>query len=40
MNLKRNLELELALLLDKKSKGAQIRSRANWIEQGEKKSYF
>ena len=30
----------MALLLDKKSKGAQIRSRANWIEQGEKNSSY
>ena len=40
MNLKRNLESELALLLDKKSKGAKIRSRANWIEQGKKNSSY
>ena len=37
MNRKRDLENELSELIDKKTFGAQIRSRANWIEQGEKK---
>ena len=36
MNRKRYLENELSELIDKKTFGAQIRSRANWIEQGEK----
>ena len=41
MNRKRNLENELNRLIDNKAKGAQIRSRANWIEQGEtNSSYF
>ena len=41
MNRKRHLECELNRLIDNKAKGAQIRSRANWIEQGEtNSSYF
>ena len=35
------LENELSQLYDKKSKGAQIRSRVKWIEEGERNtSYF
>ena len=33
---KRDLEKELSDLCDDKFKGAQIRSRARWIEEGEK----
>ena len=42
MNEKKNpLENELSKLYDKKSKGAQIRSRVKWIEEGERNtSYF
>ena len=41
MNRKRELENELSELCDSKFKGAQIRSRAQWIENGEKStSYF
>lgn len=39
----KQLEIELSLdeIYNKKSKGAYIRSRANWIEQSEKfTSYF
>ena len=35
MNRKRHLESELNILIENKAKGAQLRSRANWIEQGE-----
>jgi hypothetical protein len=41
MNKKRKLENELTELINKKAKGAQIRSRAKWIVDGEKStSYF
>ena len=41
MNRKRHLENELNLLIDNRAKGAQIRSRINWTEKGEKNtSYF
>jgi hypothetical protein len=41
MNRKRYLETSLTNLINEKSKGAQIRSRANWVEKGEKNtSYF
>ena len=41
MNEKKTLENELSQLYDKKSKGAQIRSRVKWIEEGERyTSYF
>ena len=40
MNKKRKLESELKELIDKKAKGAQIRSRANWIDRGETNSSF
>jgi hypothetical protein len=36
MNRKRYLETSLTNLMNEKSKGAQIRSRANWVEKGEK----
>lgn len=40
-NKKRQLEKELKELIDKKAKGAQIRSRAKWIDEGEiNSSYF
>ena len=41
MNEKKTLENELSQLYDKKSKGAEIRSRVKWIEEGERNtSYF
>ena len=41
MTKKKKLEQELSELCDNKSKGAQIRSRAQWIEKGERNtSYF
>ena len=40
MNEKRNLENELNDLINRKAAGAQIRSRANWIENGEKNSAY
>ena len=41
MNRKRELEDRLSELYDKKCKGAQIRSRSKWINEGEKNtSYF
>lgn len=41
MKEKRTLENELTHLYDKKSRGAQIRSRVKWIEEGERNtSYF
>lgn len=40
MNRKRELETELSELINKKAKGAQIRSRANWIENGEKNTAY
>jgi hypothetical protein len=36
MNRKRYLETSLTNLINEKSKGVQIRSRANWVEKGEK----
>ena len=36
MNKKHDLENHLNNLYDKKSKGAHIRSRANWVNEGEK----
>lgn len=40
MNRKRELETELSELINKKAKGAPIRSRANWIENGEKNNAY
>ena len=40
MNRKRDLESQLSNLHDKKTKGAQIRSRAKWVQEGEKNSKF
>ena len=40
MNTKRKLELELKELINKKAKGAQIRSRAKWIDEGETNTAF
>ena len=41
MNLKkRDLESQLNNLYDKKATGAQIRSRAKWISEGEKNTFF
>lgn len=37
---KRNLETQLNEFYDKKSKGAQIRSRAKWINEGEKNTKY
>ena len=40
MNRKRDLESQLSNLYDKKTKGAQIRSRAKWVQEGEKNKNF
>lgn len=40
MNRKRELETQLSYLIDKKPNGAQIRSRAKWIQEGEKNTNF
>ena len=40
MNKKRDLENHLNNLYDKKSKGAQIRSRAKWVNEGEKNTKY
>lgn len=40
MNRKRELETQLSYLIDKKANGAQIRSRAKWIQEGEKNTNF
>lgn len=41
MNYKRLLEREIDMYYTEKCKGAYIRSRATWIEKGEKStSYF
>ena len=40
MNKKRDLEPQLNILYDKKATGAQIRSRAKWINEGEKNTKF
>ena len=40
MNKKRDLESQLNILYDKKATGAQIRSRAKWINEGEKNTKF
>ena len=37
MNRKRDLESQQSNVNDKKTKVAQIRSRAKWVQQGEKK---
>lgn len=37
---KKELENELHALYEIKSKGAQIRSRAKWIDEGEKNSSY
>lgn len=37
---KRNLETQLNEFYDKKFKGAQIRSRAKWINEGEKNTKY
>ena len=34
INRKRDLEYQLSNLHDKKTKGAQIRSRAKWVQEG------
>ena len=36
MNKKRELETKLDVIYDNKSKGAQIRSKSKWINEGEK----
>ena len=38
MNRKRDLESQLNNFYDEKARGAQIRSRAKWISEGEKKT--
>ena len=40
MNKKRTLERQLSDLYDRRAKGAQIRSRAKWINEGEKNTKF
>ena len=40
MNRKRQLELQLSMLYDEKCKGAQVRSRAKWIKEGEKSTKY
>ena len=40
MNKKLKLESELKELINKKAKGAQIRSRAKWIDEGETNTAF
>ena len=40
MNRKRQLELQLSSIYDDKCKGAQIRSRAKWIKEGEKNTKY
>ena len=40
MNKKRELENQLNELIDTKSKGAQICSRANWVNEGEKNTKY
>lgn len=40
MNRKRELENQLNNLYDKKAQGAQIRSRAKWVSDGEKNSKY
>ena len=40
MNRKRELENQLNELIDTKSKGAQIRLRANWVNEGEKNTKY
>ena len=40
MNKKRKLESELKELINKKAKGAQIRSRLKWIDEGETNTTF
>ena len=39
-NVKRELEKELSEIYDRKSKGAQIRSRAQWVSEGEQNSKY
>ena len=38
MNRKRDLESLLNYFYDEKARGAQIRSRAKWVSEGEKKT--
>ena len=40
MNRKRQLELQLNALYDEKCKGAQVRSRAKWVKEGEKNTKY
>lgn len=40
MNRKRKLENQLNNLYDKKAQGAQIRSRAKWVSDGEKNTKY
>ena len=40
MNRKRQLELQLNALYDEKCKGAQERSRAKWVKEGEKNTKY
>ena len=40
VNRKRQLERQLSLLYDEKCKGAQVRSRAKWIKEGEKSTKY
>lgn len=40
MNRKRELENQLNNLYDKKAQGAQIRSRAKWVSDGEKNTKY
>ena len=40
MNKKRDLESQLNDLYNKKAKGAQIRSRAKWVDEGEKNTKY
>lgn len=37
---RKNLKAELSYILEKKTRGAQIRSRSKWIEDGERNSSF
>ena len=40
MNKKRKIKSELKELINKKARGAQIRSRVKWIDEGERNTAF
>ena len=40
MNLKKNLESKLNEMYNEIAKGAHIRSKSKWIEEGKKPKYF